>query len=303
MLVVMSGTHGIEGPAGSFLQIETLSRHTELLDRLPRDTGLLLVHALNPWGYRHGRRTDHCNIDLNRNGAFDTLHNSGYDKYLKVIQPEMWGKEAEHCLLQTAQQSGLDFKQAFTGGQSNHPDGLFYTGVHEAWSMSVLRDICTMYLTHAEHVALIDVHTGIGDYAKGDILLPFDSRTSPDALRMMSWLGNGIQFPNTEDAGNSSVSSKVSGDILTTMCAWIPGTFSPCVLEMGVLPLQESLTALVAENWVYHHPGKLTASAERSIRDKFQSVFYPKGDNFWHSALWSRYLNIAEAMIKGMQQS
>jgi hypothetical protein len=301
MLVVMSGTHGIEGPAGSFLQIETLSRHTELLDRLPRDTGLLLVHALNPWGYRHGRRTDHCNIDLNRNGAFDTLHNSGYDKYLKVIQPEMWGKEAEHCLLQTAQQSGLDFKQAFTGGQSDRPDGLFYTGTEEAWSMGVLRDICSTYLAHAEHVALIDVHTGIGDYAKGDIFLPFDSRTSPDALRMLSWFGCGVQFPNVQAADNESVSSKVSGDVLTAMRAWIPGTFSPCALEMGVLSLQDSLTAIVAENWLYHHPGELTTSAERLIRDKFQSVFYPKGDNFWHGALWSRYLNIAEATIKGMQ--
>jgi hypothetical protein len=120
---------------------------------------------------------------------------------------------------------------------------------------------------------------------------------------MMSWLGNGVQFPNAEDTDNKSVSSKVSGDVLTSMRAWIPGTFSPCALEMGVLPPQESLPAIVAENWLYHHPGKLTIAAEKAIRDKFQSVFYPKGDNFWHGALWSRYVNIAEAMIKGMQQN
>jgi hypothetical protein len=308
IFVVMSGTHGVEGPAGSFLQRETLSRHTELLDRLPSNTGLLLIHALNPWGYAHGRRTDHCNIDLNRNGAFGTLHNSGYDKYIEVVQPEVWDGDAERCLLQTAQQSGLDFKQALTGGQSDHRDGLFYTGTKEAWSMGILREICGRYLAHAEHVALIDVHTGIGDYAKGDIFLPFDSRTSPDALRMMSWFGNGVQFPNAKDAGNSSVSSKVSGDVLTTMRAWVPGTFSPCALEMGVLPLHESLPAIVAENWLCHHRKKTKVSLETqflslSIRDKFQSVFYPKGDKFWHGALWSRNLNIAEAMIKGMQQS
>lgn len=303
ILVVISGTHGIEGAAGSFLQIKTIAKHTELLDRMPADTGLLLIHALNPWGYLNGRRTDHCNIDLNRNGAFGTLHDSGYDKYLKVIQPKIWDELEESCLLQTAKMHGLDFKQALTGGQSDHPDGLFYTGIEETWSMGVLREICATYLAHAEHVALIDVHTGIGDHAKGDIFLPFDSRTSTDAQRMLSWFGCGVQFPNVQATDNTSVSSKVSGDVLTTMRAWIPGTFSPCALEMGVLPLQESLTAIVAENWVYHHPGKLTASAERSIRDKFQSVFYPKGDNFWHGALWSRYLNIAEAMIKGMQQS
>ena len=49
VLVVLSGTHGVEGLAGSGPQIVFL--HGALPGALPPDTAMLLVHAVNPHGF------------------------------------------------------------------------------------------------------------------------------------------------------------------------------------------------------------------------------------------------------------
>src|SRR5690349_18349888 len=65
ILLVISATHGVEGFAGSAIQLAAL--HTARTRPLPRDTGLILIHALNPYGFAWCRRVDAQNIDVNRN--------------------------------------------------------------------------------------------------------------------------------------------------------------------------------------------------------------------------------------------
>ena len=65
VLVSLSGTHGIEGFAGSACQRAWLA--TDAPGHLPPDTAVLLVHAVNPWGFAWLRRVDAQNIDVNRN--------------------------------------------------------------------------------------------------------------------------------------------------------------------------------------------------------------------------------------------
>jgi murein tripeptide amidase MpaA len=64
-LLITTGEHGIEGYLGAaFLQWFA----AEFLPRLdPRRTGLLLVHAINPWGMARRHRVNRSNVDLNRN--------------------------------------------------------------------------------------------------------------------------------------------------------------------------------------------------------------------------------------------
>src|SRR5688572_14760840 len=51
ILLVTSGLHGIEGFAGSAMQCALLSDPPAMAP----DCALLLVHALNPWGFAHFR--------------------------------------------------------------------------------------------------------------------------------------------------------------------------------------------------------------------------------------------------------
>ena len=62
LLVLISGTHGVEGFCGSGCQIGYLA--DQLYEALSSTTGLLLVHALNPFGFAWLRRVNEDNIDL-----------------------------------------------------------------------------------------------------------------------------------------------------------------------------------------------------------------------------------------------
>ena len=65
VLVFISGTHGVEGYCGSAVQQFLLS--TLIESELPKNTAVLMIHSLNPWGMYWARRCDEAGIDLNRN--------------------------------------------------------------------------------------------------------------------------------------------------------------------------------------------------------------------------------------------
>jgi hypothetical protein len=54
LLVLVSSTHGIEGYCGSGCQISWLENRHYHRDARP-DTAALLIHAINPHGFAHGR--------------------------------------------------------------------------------------------------------------------------------------------------------------------------------------------------------------------------------------------------------
>jgi hypothetical protein len=53
-LVLISGTHGVEGFAGSALQVGLLEEGIQ--NRLPPETAVLMIHAINPYGMAYLRR-------------------------------------------------------------------------------------------------------------------------------------------------------------------------------------------------------------------------------------------------------
>ncbi len=63
ILLHTSGLHGVEAFAGSAVQLATLANPPAL----PAGCGLVLVHAVNPYGMAWLRRANENNVDLNRN--------------------------------------------------------------------------------------------------------------------------------------------------------------------------------------------------------------------------------------------
>ena len=69
LMLHFCGTHGVEGYAGSAIQIYLLQN--ELNDAYiisdKQRPHILFIHTLNPFGMAHNRRWNKANIDLNRN--------------------------------------------------------------------------------------------------------------------------------------------------------------------------------------------------------------------------------------------
>ncbi|MHB1249994.1 MAG: DUF2817 domain-containing protein, partial [Polaromonas sp.] len=67
LFIISSACHGVEGYCGSGVQVH--AAHDAGWRAKAREAGVavLYIHALNPYGFSHVRRTTHENVDLNRN--------------------------------------------------------------------------------------------------------------------------------------------------------------------------------------------------------------------------------------------
>ncbi|CAN0514520.1 unnamed protein product, partial [Phaeothamnion confervicola] len=143
LFIVSSGTHGPEGFAGSACQLALLN--DPLLQRATGNRiSVLLIHAVNPYGFSHLTRTNEDNIDLNRNFSdFSRPYpaNPVYEEIHDLLVPEAWppSAAAEEKLAAAMIRLAAQRDPGVSSGQASHPDGLFYAGTQPAWSNRTAR--------------------------------------------------------------------------------------------------------------------------------------------------------------------
>ncbi len=90
LLVLQSGIHGPEGESGAAAQFYFMNTYSQPL--LDKGVDVLIIHAMNPWGYKHVRRNDETNTNLNRNFSVDgsdyRFDNNSYRRFLGVFEPQ-----------------------------------------------------------------------------------------------------------------------------------------------------------------------------------------------------------------------
>ena len=138
ILVFTTGEHGVEGYVGSAMMHMFIENHMPKLD--PRTTGILLVHAINPWGMKNHRRGNKDNIDLNRtfmlDPHFDPAFNPEYNKIDSFLNPKgtLDNTFANNLVylfglgLHVAKMGMRNFRFALLLGQYRNPQGLYYGG-------------------------------------------------------------------------------------------------------------------------------------------------------------------------------
>ena len=172
LLVLISGTHGVEGFAGSAIQVDCLPLLVEAATQ-EASLGVVVIHAFNPWGFAWLRRSDHEGIDLNRNFTDFTKplpDNEEYEALHQRITGLAPGELDSPASLW--KQSGIDtFAEIFTRGQYRHADACFFGGKAPSWSRKVLEQITASEMfTSAERIAVVDLHTGLGPYGYGELI-------------------------------------------------------------------------------------------------------------------------------------
>ena len=174
LLVVTSGTHGVEGFCGSGCQ-RALLDDDDMIRRLEAaKVAVLLVHAVNPYGFSHLRRVNEDNVDMNRNFrdfADTTEMNPAYAQVHGLLLPAEWpptdANRAE--ILGAVGKMGMAaFQAAVSAGQGSHKDGLFYCGSQPTWSNRTIRSLLSRFGTGRKRIGWIDIHTGLGPYGHGE---------------------------------------------------------------------------------------------------------------------------------------
>lgn len=190
--IVISGTHGQEGFTGSAIQVAWLN--SQPAANLGNDLGVVLIHALNPYGFAFWTRTTENNVDLNRN-FLD--HAAGYPEnaYYAQLHPYICLSDWNEAALKAADKAMAEFESthgasvlhnAVMSGQYTHPDGMVYGGGGREWSNLTLAQIVADHLKSAQKVGFIDWHTGIGEYSDSFFLSFNDGELFE---RAASWWG------------------------------------------------------------------------------------------------------------------
>jgi len=298
IVVIASGTHGVEGYCGSGIQVGLLKSRIER--ELPDDTALLLVHAHNPYGFAHDRRVNEDNVDLNRNfqdfeGAPPA--NPAYAEVHPWLVPEDWDgparAAADAAIAEFIEAHGMTaFQAALSGGQYDHADGLFFGGYQATWSNRTVRALAGVWCADADHVALIDLHTGLGPRGFGELIAIGDEAA---VGRAKAWYGDEARSLT----GGESVSAQVQGTINLGYGQSIgDAELTPIALEYGTLAQTDVLQAIRADNWLYLH-GDVNSAAGRATKQDVRDAFYGDDDQ-WRNDIWTRGLDITRKALAGI---
>jgi hypothetical protein len=173
LFVLTTAQHGIEGYVGSAVQEVFIDEYLPRLD--PQTTGILLVHAINPWGMKYWKRTNPNNVDLNRNfisGDFAALAatNPDYPKLASYLSPQ---KALDNLTLekllffdQTMHQMVLfgprRVREAALMGQYVFPKGIYFGGQELQPETRVMMDLYRSAFAGYKQIVHLDMHTGYG---------------------------------------------------------------------------------------------------------------------------------------------
>jgi hypothetical protein len=299
-LLVIAGTHGVEGLAGSGCLVGLLE--DRLYDALPQSGCLLLLHAINPYGFAWLRRVTEEGVDLNRNFVDFSKplpSSEAYEELHDWLVPKGWEgdirRAADAALAVHVQQHGMAALQAaVSGGQYTRPGGLFYGGTRETWSARMLFRVLREVLpTTVRRLAVLDLHTGLGPPAYGEPILDAgDSRARERALR---WYG-----PDVRDlAAGESVSARLTGTMARGIERARPDLELTLIgLEFGTRPVTDVLTALRADHWLHLHGGTHAAAAAQ-IRQQMREAFYSDSPA-WQAAVYGRTADLAFRALRGV---
>jgi hypothetical protein len=302
LIVVSSGIHGIEGFAGSAIQRQLLEAQLDGF-ALPRDTGLLVVHALNPYGFAWRRRVNESNVDLNRNflrHPEEHVANPGYDALHDAINPERLDPESEaesrRRLLAYAEQHGFRrLQEVLACGQYAHPRGVQYGGQREEASNRLLRAIAREESRGARSVAWVDLHTGLGPFGEVEPISESPAE-APAFLRLRAWLGDAAK----STAAGDSVSPALRGVMEWALAQELGPDceLTAFAAEFGTYAPDRVFWAMRADNWLHHH-GDLDAPQGRAIRAELLEVFRPS-DPTWHARVLDGAARVLERTRAGL---
>lgn len=302
VVVSLSGTHGVEGLYGSGCQVAALQRWPA--ERLPPDTALMFVHAVNPYGFSWLRRVNEDNIDVNRNFVdFDRPPaNPGYAALHPLLLPATWTEESVRQLqaqiaAEMQRQGVRETTRAITGGQFSHADGVFYGGQGPCWSHRTVAALAARHLAGARALCVLDHHTGLGPTGHTELICrhPVDSTALALARQ---WWGADVTSPG---AGESA-SEVLGGNIRMAFEGWCPQA-RPVVaiaLEVGTQPSEQVMAAVMADNWLHQRGEPRSAQGDR-IRQQVREAFFADTPA-WRVQSTGRAMQVLDQALAGLQQ-
>lgn len=313
LIILQSGIHGPETPAGAAIQQLFMEKylHTFLNDGID----VLLVHAVNPYGFKYGRRVDENNIDLNRNFApirdLYQTSNADYKRMRSVLEPtgpvgglRLASARIELGLILKYAMSGFDRRRANAAitGQYEFPRGLNYGGRRPTEQAKIFYNLNVGLFSKYEQILMLDVHTGLGE--KGALsILPSeysDAESLKEMIATLSTLEN--QGVKTIDISADEKFYSPNGDIIDLIpqiarksCV-VALTLEYGTLGNNLMSELETVSHIVLENQAHFH-GCASDSICTEVNRAFIELFNPN-ERGWRNAVLKRADRVFAALAR-----
>jgi hypothetical protein len=291
-LLHSSGIHGVEGFAGSAIQLQLLDRLPSLAD----NTALILVHILNPFGMAWIRRTNENNVDLNRNFLADAQYSGCPPNYARVdsfLSPKTKPNHDFFLMKSMLMIRRFGLKplvQAIGGGQYEYPQGLFYGGRKLEEGPEKYHAFLRERVSTTKRVLAIDVHTGIGRFGH-DMLIAEPSHY--ESLRRI--FGKRVTLSEPEHGPAYRIRGGLGNLLSNAMPA---ADYRFMAQEFGTYNPIKVLHRLREENrWHHFGTGSLDHPTKRALKD----TFCPASKQ-WRDRVLSRGRAVVELGLEALRR-
>jgi hypothetical protein len=301
LLVIIGGIHGPETFAASAIQHFFLHEKAESF--VKKNVSILLVHAMNPYGFKYGRRVTESNVDLNRNffipasdfKSYPDL-NPSFRQMRNYLEPQAPADSILESFLHLSKGmvgelvfgklSRKEINNAVAGGQFEFPQAVFYGGQKLEPQSEWLRDLLRQIFVGKNRVLILDLHTGLGD--RGTLhLITVDSEKHVSETMGPAFFKNLLARQDLKLTTASTPGFyKTHGDLLDFGHHLTkPGQkYLGLTLEYGtegsgMVAQLRSLNRMILENQGFQH-GYTTPRIEKEIKKSFRDLFYPQEESW-----------------------
>lgn len=295
LLIINSGIHGIEGYTGSAVQRMLMDR--VLQPEMTREMGILLIHGMNAWGFKHERRFTENNVDLNRN--FSTSRdlfsnkNEGFVAIYDMLTPKEKLNTSSlsnkffllKAISEIARKGLPALTQAFAQGQYQFPEAIYFGGQDFEPHVQIISEVIKSVSASYNTVLTLDLHTGYGE--RGVLHLFPNPVDDPVIRSKMETVFEGYVI----NWGNSDDFYTVTGQFVEYIGQLLPGkTCIPMVMEFGTLNTASTMGSVMSaytsiiENQGYHY-GYKSEKDSLEAKARYYEMFYPPSEKWRSNAI------------------
>jgi len=308
LLVFSSGIHGIEAFMGSAFQqffLEVL-----LTEEVISDMGVLMIHGINPYGFKYLRRLTENNVDLNRGSEIDptlfNIKNEGYGMVNDFLNPK--GKVSKNSIrnqffhwasiINIQKYSMGVLQQAIGQGQYDYPEGIMFGGNDFEPQIDSLSIMLPPFLTPYETILAIDLHTGHGE--RGGLYPLSNALDNPQNLQKTESIFENYHIAWGDTDETYTTTGGFSDPFLKKLCP--DATYLHMTLEWGTSDVHKVIGSMhllqnhVMENQGFNHGYKNSRQEER-IKQNYKEFFYPSSESWRSGAIesgWEMFNSVLE---------
>jgi hypothetical protein len=308
LLIMTSGVHGMEGFTGSAIQQYFV---TKVLDgEVLQNMGVLLIHAINPYGFKYQRRVSENNVDMNRNFHSNkdlfAKKNDDYASIYRFLNPQrkvragyfrnsLFFLKSSYLISKYSMRA---LRQATVQGQYEFSNGIFYGGNDFEPQKEWLERLIAEKTNDYELVFVIDIHTGLGERGKLHFLPGYvqelNSKTLLDTMfreHTLEWPNTGKEFYLATGFFRQYVGSLISADKKYIRIAFEYGTLN----SQSIIGSIGSLHNMILENQGFHH-GYENSKTENLVKHRFREMFFPSS-KIWRYQIMKQTSEILPVLI------